>query len=54
MLQVLHPNISKVDRVLRICLCFFLLPHLRLGVSSSSSRRWLGIRCPLSLFWMLV
>jgi hypothetical protein len=47
---VLHLNVSKVDRVLRLP-PRFLLP--RLGVSSTSSRRLLGIRRPLP-FSMLV
>jgi hypothetical protein len=50
MLQVLHLNVSKVDRVLHLLPCL-LLPHL--GVSSSSWRR-LGIRLPLPLFSMLM
>ena len=50
MLQMLYLDISKVDRVLHLS-PRFLLP--RLGVSSFS-RRWLGIRRPLSLFSMLV
>jgi hypothetical protein len=44
MLQVLHLNVSKVDRVLHLS-PRFLLP--RLGVSDSSSWRRLGIRRPL-------
>jgi hypothetical protein len=46
MLQVLHLDVSIVDQVLHLH-PRFLLP--RLGVSSSS-RRWLGIRCPLPFF----
>jgi hypothetical protein len=53
MLQFLHLNVLKVkvDRVLHLR-PRFLLP--RLGVSSSSFWRWLGIRRPLLLFSMLV
>jgi hypothetical protein len=43
MLQLLHVDISKVDRVLHLIPCF-LLP--RLSVSSSSSQHRLGIRRP--------
>jgi hypothetical protein len=50
MLQVLHLNVSKVDRVLHLLSCL-LLP--RLGISSSSWRR-LGFRLLLPLFSMLV
>ena len=50
MLQVLHLNVSKVDRVLHLP-PRFLLP--RLGVSSSSRHR-LGMRRSLSLFPMMV
>jgi hypothetical protein len=39
MLQVLHLNVLKVDRVLHLLSCFLLL---HLGISSSRSR--LGIR----------
>ena len=46
MLQMLHLDVSKVDRTLHLP-PRFLLPHL--GVSSST-RRQLGIRRPLSLF----
>jgi hypothetical protein len=48
-LQVLHLDVLKVDRVLHLR-PRILLPHL--GVSSS--QRWLGIRHPLSLFSMLL
>jgi hypothetical protein len=46
MLQLLHVDISKVDRVLHLIPRFLLS---RLSVSSSSSRRWLGIRRPSPL-----
>ena len=47
---MLYLDISKVDRMLHLS-PRFLLPHL--GVSSSS-QRWLGIRCPISPFSMFV
>ena len=47
MLQVLYLDVSKVTRMLYLP-PRFLQP--RLGVSSSASRRWLGIHRTLSLF----
>jgi hypothetical protein len=49
MLQMLHLDVSKLDRVLHLH-PRFLLP--RLGVFSSPASG--GIRCPLPLFSMLV
>jgi hypothetical protein len=51
MLQLLHVDISKVDRVLHL-IPRFLLSHL--SVSSFSSQRRLGISRPLPSFSMLM
>jgi hypothetical protein len=49
MLQMLYPNVSKVDRVLH-CVFAFFLPHL---LSLSILLALTGHLPPLPLLWML-